>query len=682
MGPPGRILALVLLISPLGAEVTAAPKAAVVYMTPDGHPGYSPAVAGTVEALRWSTEAFTGLPNGATVQLLPSGGPGATAIFSQRVVIWNKQELTIRGLDRRTIIQGSPVESLRCPQPAPDKPGCAGGEDPFLAALIEGVASGPRPEAGSALLMDLLPSADPLAMVAALNPFRSSAVCVDLQHDVGITLENLSFRDCWYAAVRADRSTNIMLRRSVIVGSSYGLAIGRDRKDAETDKITVEDVRWVQDASGYDGDLADRCNPAARWKGGCPGRLWRSIPWGSAHHGTFGYFNGALLGGYCVREPVVFRRNVVENAYNGIRLVAKDCGEDQPVVNSQVLVEGNYFSYIRDNPVEFENLISNAYVSGNQFHDAHAWISLDGAGGGPVYVFGNTGWFDDLPSRDWNGRFGTSCTHAPTFPSNAPVYDVNYDRNFDYRTGQWLPVGVEGRKEDGSPEAMTIEDMACGHETERVLKIGTPDPDPKKFNSYSYLTRGPLYIFNNSWYLRGPLTGGGMVQNLKHWNNAIRFCEPGKAGYDEDLCGPSQAAMALEADCMEEGRFGLKDYPAASGSIPFFDCFRWVPVDPEGKELPGALLNQFDFDVSSNGFPPDLQAAGIETHGRRAEPGFRDPAQGDFTLVPGAAAAQSPCVVELVQGALTCKIESGGFAGAIGPDGQPYTGPSGLAVPR
>ena len=70
--------------------------------------------------------------------------------------------------------------------------------------------------------------------------------------------------------------------------------------------------------------------------------------------------------------------------------------------NDGIWVTGNIFLYIRDNPVELEDWATNAFIAQNQFHNAHAWLSFDGMGGGPVYVYGNRGWFDDRPAGRWS----------------------------------------------------------------------------------------------------------------------------------------------------------------------------------------------------------------------------------------------------------------------------------------
>ena len=61
--------------------------------------------------------------------------------------------------------------------------------------------------------------------------------------------------------------------------------------------------------------------------------------------------------------------------------------------------------------------------------------------------------------------------------------------------------------------------------------------------------RGPIYVFHNSWYLRTPLTGSGAAGNLRHWNNALLFCEPGSPGYDDKLCETQSLPKLDSAEC-------------------------------------------------------------------------------------------------------------------------------------
>ncbi|MFQ5467246.1 MAG: hypothetical protein ACE5DS_03830, partial [Kiloniellaceae bacterium] len=103
------------------------------------------------------------------------------------------------------------------------------------------------------------------------------------------------------------------------------------------------------------------------------------------------------------------------------------------------------------------------------------WFSFDGVYGGPHFVFGNTGWFDDMPARRCDDRLWI----ADKNPAGEPTALRGCDRS---RLG-------------------------------KVFKLGNNE-------------RHPIYVFHNSWYLRSPIAGGGRSGPLRFWNNAMEFCDP------------------------------------------------------------------------------------------------------------------------------------------------------------
>ncbi|MGM0473307.1 MAG: hypothetical protein ACQERV_04130 [Bacteroidota bacterium] len=106
---------------------------------------------------------------------------------------------------------------------------------------------------------------------------------------------------------------------------------------------------------------------------------------------------------------------------------------------------------------------------------------------------------------------------------------------------------------------------------------------------HTALTR-PLYIFNNSWWVNFDMVGRprNIWENdhVKHFNNAC--------------------------------------FSAVSDSFGIYNL---------GED------NYFDYDCSNVPFPAILTRNGHERHGIVADPGFRDPLEGDFSLVEG-----SPCI--------------------------------------
>ncbi|KAB1072336.1 hypothetical protein [Methylobacterium planeticum] len=696
---PALMLALAILTAE-GAAQSAAAK--TIFVTPAGSgPGY--AADGTMAAeltQPYSSATMRSALPGDVVQLLADDPkPDAVTLYRERVALSQKGApdalpITVRGLGAKTRMVGKSVDRVRdCPMP--DDHG-----ERSCGDLYAVLAAPRKSDLFAALLGSASPPADGGARTAGAHlaiPIGrigrlAEAACLDLDRVDGLVVEDLTFEDCWLAAVRAIGSRRIVLRRSLIIGSSYGLA-ARGRADHPSDTLTVENVTWVQDASGFDPASLTRegpfrCRDGRTTELGCPGLMWRSIPWGVSHHGTYEHFNGALLGGSDVQGPVIFRRNRVLAAYNGIRLKASGC-EDLPAsglsptscpFNANLWIFDNLFSYVRDNPVELETWATNAHIFHNRIHNAHAWFSFDDMGGGPVYVYGNRGWFDDMPSLAWtpSAPGGPPCSRRP-LPATGAGFDPALDRRFDYLKVRWLPVGVEAIDAAGRVDWMDPAEQSCAASIlGRVIKLALPEKGAAP-GTFRYAARAPIYVFNNSWFLRAPVTGIGAAANLRHWNNAVLFCEPGVPGYDASLCKVRPETFAT--DCGREfvRSDDLGRYAGTRGSVPFFDCFRWLPMDERGEDLP-SLASVFDHDVSSNGFPQgNGLPATFERHGRMGDPGFRTPARGDFTLVPGALAATSACLVgETGEGGLACADASGerAFAGAVGPDGKPYAAPA------
>jgi hypothetical protein len=698
----GLRLALVLVFATLAAHGAAA---RTIFVTPTGvGPGY--AADGRLAAER--TEAFstdtmrTVLPGDVVQLLLDTPDPAATTAYRAHVVLSQKTtaapaSIVIRGLGARTRLVGRTIEQVRdCPMPE-DLAEHACGD------LYSALAPPRKPDLLAAVFESAVPATAAggraanarLAIPIGRTGRLADAACLDLDRVDGVVVEDLTFQDCWLVAVRALGSRRVTLRRALVIGGSYGLA-ARGRPGRASDHITVEDVTWIQDASGYDAASLSREGPFRCRDGrmtdlGCPGLMWRSIPWGVSHHGTYEHFNGALLGGADLEGPVVFRRNTVLSAYNGVRLKASGC-EDLPAsslspaicpYNAKIWISENLFSYIRDNPVELETWAIDAHVVQNRIHNAHAWFSFDDMAGGPVYIYGNRGWFDDMPALGWSTAAlgGPPCRRSPiAAPAKPAGFDPTLDRRFDYLKARWLPVGIEAVDASGRIDPMDAAEQSCAASVAgRVVKLALP-PRGAAADTYRYPTRGPIYLFNNSWYLRAPVTGIGAAANLRHWNNAILFCEPGTPGYEPELCKVRPETFDAAACGQEFIRSDdLGRFPGARGSLPFFDCFRWLPLDENGRDLPG-LASAFDHDVSSNGFPQAFGGlATFELQGRQGDPGFRAPERGDFTLGTGALARTSACRVdEADDGHLACRAVPAdtAFAGAVAPDGRLYEPPA------
>ena len=383
-----------------------------------------------------------------------------------------------------------------------------------------------------------------------------------------------------------------------IVGSTY--AFGVDRR---SDHFLVEDSVWTQDDSGYAEDesgYSGRVDLTPK-----PGRMWNTVPWGVAHHGSRAYLNGGLIGSLGTPGSIVVRHNIVRNAYNGVRIRANRC--DRPPCNVNVEIYDNDFQFVRDNPVEPEDEATNWWVFHNRIYNAHGWFSLDGVGGGPVYIFGNVGWFDEKLSRrciqrDWAG-----------------------DRTF----------------QAGGSYAPTSENECSRSRTGKVVKLG---PGPIELKE-------PIYAFNNSWYVRAPVVDGGTTK-FRAWNNASLFCEPNVAAP-----GMCVSEFNTEKSCVQSMPDGTTPYangfPVDLDRVPFVDCFATSPGDVASH----GISNHPDF-------PDKLVEAGYPLGGLHGDPGFINAAAGNFRLRPDSLARGKGCLVARAQdGSLTC--------GPSGNDGRP-----------
>ncbi|MCP5084386.1 MAG: hypothetical protein GY948_22075 [Alphaproteobacteria bacterium] len=279
-------------------------------------------------------------------------------------------------------------------------------------------------------------------------PEEAPINCLKIERASWIVIQNINIAGCWPTAVYLRDAKYITVRNSTITGSTYAVIAHGD-----SHHLLIEGNRWTQDASGD---------------------VWAKIPWGVSHHGSKAHLNGALFGGYNIKGSVVIRGNLIRHAYNGIRIKSDCAGRALCDTNMNVEISDNTFEFIRDNSVEPEGRAINWWVRHNRMRDVHAPFSFDGVKGGPHYVFGNVGWFTEMPERECDDQ-----------------------------------VWADDREPHGTPTAHRECRM---HRTGKTFKLGNAQEKP-------------LHIFHNSWLVRSPLIGGGRSGPLKAWNNAIEFCE-------------------------------------------------------------------------------------------------------------------------------------------------------------
>ncbi|MEM8687818.1 MAG: right-handed parallel beta-helix repeat-containing protein [Pseudomonadota bacterium] len=282
-------------------------------------------------------------------------------------------------------------------------------------------------------------------------PTEAPINCLKIERAAWITIQNLKISGCWPTAVYLRDASYITVRGATLLGSTYAIiAHGRSHH------LLIEDNRWTQDVTGD---------------------VWSRIPWGVSHHGSKAHLNGALFGGYNIQGAVVIRRNLIRHAYNGIRIKASCLGREACDKNMNVEIAHNRFEFIRDNSVEPEGSAVNWWVRHNKMRDVHAPYSFDGVRGGPHYVFGNVGWFTEMPEQHCEDQV-------------------------------WA--------EDREPLGKLTAHRECRlHRMGKTFKLGN-------------VQKRPLHIFHNSWLARSPLVGGGGSGPLRAWNNAIEFCGPGE----------------------------------------------------------------------------------------------------------------------------------------------------------
>jgi hypothetical protein len=423
------------------------------------------------------------------------------------------------------------------------------------------------------------------------NQYRTRAAinCLIFEDAAYLVIEEFTVRNCWPTSIIFLASHHITLRANTLIGSTYMFFLARG-----SDHFVVEDSIWTQDDSGYTPDesgYSGRYDPNPK-----PGRMWDTVPWGISHHGSRAYLNGSLIGSFGTRGDIIVRRNIIRNAYNGVRIRTIKC--ESPPCNVNVEIYDNDFQFNRDNPVEPEDQAINWWIHHNRIYNSHGWFSLDGVGGGPVYIWGNVGWFDDKPARE--------CIPA--------VWAA--DRTLQ-ANGTYQPTS----------------ENECSHSrTGKVIKLGEGETGLEE----------PIYVFNNSWYVRAPVVDGG-VAKFRAWNNATLFCDP-------NVIAPGMcvADYRTEQNCVQASP-GAGDgvpnrFPLGLDRVPFVDCFGISPGD-RGSH---GISNHPDY-------PDRLAELGYPVSGIHGDPGFVNATIGDFRLRSDSLARGNGCtVVRAADGSLAC----------------------------
>jgi hypothetical protein len=302
--------------------------------------------------------------------------------------------------------------------------------------------------------------------------------------------------------------------------------------------------------------------------------------------------------------------------------------------NRDVTVIDNDFVYIRDNAVEPEKRAVNWTIARNRIVNGHAWFSFDDVSGGPIYIWGNVGWYTDIPGR--------LCRDDPRHKQLLRVnFEMGGHREIE-KVGESLDAFTCARSRFGA-----------------IIKEGSDGAALDK----------DIYVFHNSWYVRIPLIREGKAGRIRYWNNAMVSTGCGVSTDPHSLCG-------IELSTGLEGCANYRDYVMDGGRAMLLRC-----VDP--AQVADPLVYDIRFNVSSRGFPAAiLTAPGRNGFAFAADPKFRAPAKGDFRLRPDSPAIARGCIVEWedrARGALRCRVPKANEIkpdiGAYARSGRLYMGP-------
>jgi hypothetical protein len=229
-----------------------------------------------------------------------------------------------------------------------------------------------NPQAQLIAAVDQLKGRHPPGIQAlALDAFLTLDAC---DH---VRVEGFAIEGAWPTAVLVDNCTHVVLRGLDIREGTFAFFLHGER----TRRVVIEDCRWLQDVTR--------------------GELWRQIAWDRVHGDDLGpddkrALDGDFVRSYRIRGELVVRRNLVEHAFNGVHCFSRR--EDPPAgLNEDVLIHDNEFRYVRDNAVEPEDRFRNWWVFRNRIYNCHKWFSIEVERSDLLYLFGNTGWYDEVP---------------------------------------------------------------------------------------------------------------------------------------------------------------------------------------------------------------------------------------------------------------------------------------------
>jgi len=184
-----------------------------------------------------------------------------------------------------------------------------------------------------------------------------------------IVLERLKFRNCWNQVVYLENSKYITVRSCDILGGRH-VVFTRCREPIRpggpgTHHVLIEDCYWQQDE-----------------------RILTKWDWEQVHHGSLKAYNGSIYDGRTGSGGAVIRHNHLRHVFNGVQLWA-----DSPNHQTNNEIYANLIESVRDNAIEPEHHAFNLHVYHNVMNMNQMLISIDSVKGGPIYLYGNVGYY-------------------------------------------------------------------------------------------------------------------------------------------------------------------------------------------------------------------------------------------------------------------------------------------------
>ncbi len=220
-----------------------------------------------------------------------------------------------------------------------------------------------------------------------------------------VRLVGATFKGCWPTCVAIQDCSDIALADLTMEEASFAIYA----RGSRTSGILIERCSWLQDIER--------------------GRIWRDIPWSKIHGvqpvepDDARAFDGDFFRAVGIRGGVTIRDCLVEHAFNGVHLFHSDGDGLNTNENRDVRVYRNRFRYVRDNAVEPEYGATNWWVFHNEIYNCHKWFSVECRRMGYTYWFGNTGWFDEIPTLS-SGHNAGAVWKTPRDPK--PTTGLNY----------------------------------------------------------------------------------------------------------------------------------------------------------------------------------------------------------------------------------------------------------------